>query len=481
MQVRKFEARTMREALEMVKIQLGPDAVILSAKDLSRRFGLAGEKSVEVTAAISDEAMQKKKFVESRLMPAQKERIQNSPARAQKNVIDSMVNKYLSQNAAMTAARDAKPRRYIDIHDEPTAAALNVPALASVTESASAGERIKNAAQRAWSAMQHQIESAPQPALTAAMAPPEVREEKLQIVALKSELSDLKKVLAQFQKVPQNLMAPSYPGSSAGLPYETSFIFEKLREAGIDEELITEILKEGLKLIPAAKLKNKALIEGWVAQSILKTTEIVPDSKVSKLHFFVGPSGAGKTSMLIKMASHLSIEQNKKIAILSADTTKVGAVDQMKIYTQILNVPFGVIRSQQDWVALTSQLGQFDAVLCDFPSLNLKNLDEISLLKKMIPQTTVGHALHLVLPATAKDADLMELVRRYLVIHPTDLIFSRLDESFQHGNLYNIMRKSKLPLHSFGIGPRIPEDFERSTSERVLDLIFKLTKMKPKG
>ncbi|HEY1079416.1 MAG TPA: flagellar biosynthesis protein FlhF, partial [Bdellovibrio sp.] len=67
MQVKKFEARTMKEALEMVKTQMGPDAIILSARDNNKSFGLVGEGSVEITAAVSDETLQKKKFAESRL------------------------------------------------------------------------------------------------------------------------------------------------------------------------------------------------------------------------------------------------------------------------------------------------------------------------------------------------------------------------------------------------------------------------------
>src|SRR6476620_7150662 len=117
MQVKKFEARTMKEALEMVKTQLGPDAIILSARDNNRSFGLVGEGSVEITAAVAEETLHKKKFAESRLREEDKQKLMRSPARVQKQVINQMVNKYVAQR------EDKMPRqitrtRYIDIDDD---------------------------------------------------------------------------------------------------------------------------------------------------------------------------------------------------------------------------------------------------------------------------------------------------------------------------------------------------------------------------
>ena len=77
MQVKKFEARSMKEALDLVKSQLGPDAIILSAKDNSRSYGLAGNGSVEITAAVSEEVLQKKKFVESRMRNEDRDKCEN--------------------------------------------------------------------------------------------------------------------------------------------------------------------------------------------------------------------------------------------------------------------------------------------------------------------------------------------------------------------------------------------------------------------
>src|SRR6185312_12856760 len=90
MQVKKFEAKTMKEALELVKVHMGPEAIILSAKDTHRGFGLMGEKSVEVTAAVSEETLRKKKIAESKLREDLRTRFQQIPATKQREFINKV-------------------------------------------------------------------------------------------------------------------------------------------------------------------------------------------------------------------------------------------------------------------------------------------------------------------------------------------------------------------------------------------------------
>lgn len=490
MQVKKFEARTMKEALEMVKTQLGPDAIILSARDNNRSFGLVGEGSVEITAAVSEETLQKKKFAESRLGDNDRERFQRASARTQKELIEKMVTKHVARTQQQ--ATPITQRRYIDIEDDQAA----VP----TTQTTSAEERIRLAAQRAWSAMQEQDRSlakqqtAPSSATQSMIAkvaakivpqqqaqqpqyqPQAANHETEEIRSLKNEIASLKQVITHFQAVPQTFTG-THPGADYGLSYDLSFMFEKLTQTGIAPDIAGEILNTAQETIPAMKIKNRSLVEGWVARHLLDTTNVVTEHRQTKVHCFVGPAGAGKTSSLIKLASQLVVREGKRIALLTTDTYKVGAVDQMRIYAQILNVPFSVLRGQNDWTQIMRYIQNLDAVLVDFTGLSLKSPEEIGMLKSLLPPAGVPSKTHLVLPATAKDQDAQELGRRYSVLGYSDVIFTGLDESTQHGTIYNFMRRLNVPLHSFGIGSRVPEDYEFATKERVLDLIFKITKV----
>lgn len=481
MQVKKFEARTMKEALEMVKTQLGPDAIILSARDNNKSFGLVGEGSVEITAAVSEETLQKKKFAESRLREQDREKFLKSPARQQKELIHKMVEKHVQKNQAPAAITQ---RRYIEIEDE-----AEFSRQQKVSD-----ERVRTAAQRALNAFQEQeeifaakgnmvkkaqtpVQQAAPVARPAAPAPAPAAKEAPEILALKNEIASLKQVISQFQQIPQNFVG-THPGADYGINYDLSFVFEKLVNAGMAKEIAAEILTSAQDSLPALKLKNKSLVEAWVARYVLDTTKVVSKPTQGKIHCFVGPAGSGKTSAMIKMASQMVIREGKKVALLTTDTFKVGAADQMRIYAQILNVPFSVIRSQNDWTNLMRYLANVDCVLVDYTGMSLKNNDEINMLKSLLPPQALNPNIHMVLSTNAKDSDATELGRRYSALGYKDVIFTSLDESTQHGTIYNFMKRFDVPLHSFGIGSRVPEDFEFATKERLLDLIFKITKFK---
>ncbi len=468
MQVKKFEARTMKEALEMVKTQLGPDAIILSARDNNKSFGLVGEGSVEITAAVSEETLQKKRFAESRLREQDREKFLKSPARQQKQLIHKMVEKHTQKQAGPAPITQ---RRYIDIEDE-----AELGRQQKISE-----ERVRNAAQRALHAFQEQDEifSRTSAAARKAQASAPVGKpvaDSQEILALKNEIASLKQVISQFQQMPQTFSG-SHPGADYGISYDLSFIFKKLTDSGVAAEIAAEILTLAQETLPPLKLKNHSLVEAWVARHVLETTKIATAPTSGKIHCFVGPAGSGKTSALIKLASQLVVREGKKIALFTTDTFKVGAADQMKIYAQILNVPFSVIRSQQDWTSLIRYLANVDCVLVDYTGLSLKNNDEIQMLKSLLPPAALNPTIHLTLSTNAKDADSTELGRRYSVLGYKDVIFTSLDESTQHGTIYNFMKRFDVPLHSFGIGPRVPEDFEFATKERLLDLIFRITKL----
>lgn len=454
MQVKKFEARTMKEALEMVKSQLGPEAIILSARDNHRSFGLVGEGSVEITAAVSEETLHKKKFVESRMRQVDLETFQKIPAKNQKSMIDKVVNNYSDRHQV----RPVTSTRYIEIDSDEVQEPPQAPAQRAATPAQVATAAKVNAA-----AAKAKLAQAAGVAKSAS-----------EIQALRAEIASLQNVIAHFKEVPQSLVG-THPGADYGIPFDLSFMFEKLTDAGVAAELSAEILVKAQENIPALKLKKKNLVDAWVARHILETTPIVENPGQSKIQFFVGPAGSGKTTAMVKLASHMVVNEGRKVALLTTDTFKVGATDQMRIYAQILNVPFAIIRSAADWDGIMKYLDRVDDVLVDSPGFGLKDPDEIHTLRRLMPPPILNPRVHYVASATSRDSDVMETARRYSILGFDDVIFTGLDEAAQHGTIYNFARRFGVPLHSFGIGSRIPDDFETATRERVLDLIFKIT------
>jgi flagellar biosynthesis protein FlhF len=462
MQVRKFEAKTIKEAIDLVKFHLGPEAIILSAKDNGKNFGLMGETSVEVTAAVSDLKLIQKQAAEKKLNTRNKAQYQGSSARAQKEYIEKVFTNHrdaatfeennIVQENKMALARASVPKtngitsaRYADITEDGTVENKPQPVAAAINYTPS------------------------RPAATV--------KSNSEVESLQNEIQHLRSMLSKFQSVPQNIIT-YHPGAEEGLPYELSFVFKKLLDAGMKHENIAEILKIANEVLPNEHKKKKAFVDGWVIKYLLEHIHTVEKPFKSKYQVFVGPTGQGKTSTVVKIACHLMMNEKKKVAILSGDHVKVGAADQLKTYAQIMNVPCGRITKQSDWPKIQAALENIDYVLLDTPGVNLRSEQDYEILKSVLPQNMPDMQVHYVQSCVARDLDAFEVAERFHFTKFQDVIFTRLDESVQHGIIYNFQKHFKVPLHSFGIGSGMPEDYELATKERLVDLLFNLSKIK---
>jgi flagellar biosynthesis protein FlhF len=458
MVVKKFEARSMKEALDMIKAEMGPEAIIIAGRDNSKRYGLVGEGSVEITAAIQPDRLQKKILAESKIPADLRDKIHRGSAKAHKEMIDKSSLRESSRLYELASNKTAvqskskipidRKQRYIDIEDdvEPAAAPNGT------------NEKLKMAAQRAWSAMQVERASETNSSLT----------------EMRTEINDLREIFKTFRDVPQT-MVQGHPGSEFGLKYELASAFERLVNVGISIPIVVEILRQVQDRMDSRPERTAGMIQGLIAQALAKRILLSEQSEDAKFEIFVGAGGHGKTSTLIKWAADLTLNEHKRVAILTTDSEKFGAPEQLKIYSQILNIPFMIVAENSDWSVIAEEAAGFDKILVDTPGVRFRVADEIQKLKQLLPPATLNARVHLVLSATAKDQDAIELGKRFSTIGYSDVIFTALDESFQHGVLLNFQEATGKPFHSFGIGPRVPEDFEFATRERILDLLLEHT------
>ncbi len=516
MQVKKFEAKSMKEALELVKVHMGPEAIILSAKDTHRGFGLMGEKSVEVTAAVSEDTLRRKKMAESKLREDLRQRFQQIPASKQREYINRVFVEREEQQREMVESdgtierrrngpsrqreavakvsadsrAETKGMRYIDIVDEE-----------DLREKGR--DRVRRAAERARSAgldvIQEQkraVAAAQRPARARGTAAfiPEVpvqaspvisrqateamvmRGQSAEIMALESQVRELKTLVERFQHMPQ-ISLSMHPGAEQGLSFEMSPMYQKLTGQGVQPEMATVMLKKAQKELGPEQARKSSMVDAWIVRQLLNTVEVCKNPMGGRYHVFMGCTGQGKTTTLVKFASHLLLKEKKTIAIISMDGIKVGAADQLRIYAQILNVPFAIVRNAEEWNVAQEKLGHIHHILVDCPGLNLRTMDEVDWLKHMLPPVEFGRTLHYVQSILAREEETFDIAGRYQMLGFHDVIFTRLDESSKQGMIIGFQNRFKVPLHSFGLGSRIPEDFEFATKERVVDFLFKLSKV----
>lgn len=441
MQVKKFEAKTMKEALELVKKELGPEAVILSARDNKRGFGLAGEGSVEITAAVSEMTLRKKQFTESKLPDREKQKFQSAPARQQKELIEKVVQNQIEK----TRPRPVTAQRYIDI--EPVTQAEPAP-----TQGAPSYAII------------------PSTALSPKAAVASQPRNDAEINQLKNEIQTLKSMLTKFQTIPQTVTESQFSTP------ELRGIYERLCDEQMHPLDAQSFVQKAQSGLPASRHRDRNMIEGWIARSIMDQSLLSDTGIEQKIHVFWGPPGVGKTTTLVKLAAQWMKSHHKKIALVTMDTLKVGATDQLKICAQILNAPFAVLRSSTDWQEILRYLDSVDHIFVDTPGPAIQLRREAEYCQGILGGKTSQHRNHLVLSAAYPKEMLQDLINRADLFSCDDLIVTHLDECQHFGAIYSLMLEMALPLHSFGLGTRMPDDFEMATRERVLDLIFHITK-----
>ena len=238
------------------------------------------------------------------------------------------------------------------------------------------------------------------------------------------------------------------------------------------DELIDEIEKKG-----KPDMQMDFALSNVYQKMILKfgqATLIKPAEKNPKLVFFIGPTGVGKTTTIAKIASKFCVEEKKKIALLTADTYRIAAAEQLRTYASILEVPFRVIYTPEEIVESVAQYRDFDYILVDTSGHSHQNQEQKTDILNLVQATgdDVDKEVYLVVSATTKYRDLVRIADAYKEIENFKIIFTKLDETTALGNLYNLRLYTGASLSYVTCGQNVPDDISpfnaQSTVKQIL-------------
>ena len=247
-------------------------------------------------------------------------------------------------------------------------------------------------------------------------------------------------------------------------------IYNQLVENEVDEKYVNQVISE---IEPT--LKKDAPVENILAaiyQKIVlklgKTEVIDIGANKCKYIFFIGPTGVGKTTTIAKIASKLKLEKKLNIALLTADTYRIAAVEQLHSYANILQVPLTVAYNESEIAQAHDDLKNFDIVLVDTAGRSHRDKeqkDDIERMIKSIPEEE--REVYLVLSVTTKYKDLVAITEAYSEITDYRLIFTKLDESACVGNIFNIKLLTGRPLSYATFGQKVPNDISRIDAQTI--------------
>ena len=237
-------------------------------------------------------------------------------------------------------------------------------------------------------------------------------------------------------------------------------------------ELIGEIQRKG-----KPDMQMDFVLSNVYQKMILKFGQaklIGPAEKKPKVVYFVGPTGVGKTTTIAKIASKFCVEEKKKIALLTADTYRIAAAEQLRTYPNILEVPFRVIYTPEEILQSVEEFKDVDYILVDTAGHAHQNEEQKQAILGFIHATddSIDKEVYLVVSATTKYRDLVGIADAYKAVDNYKLIFTKLDETTALGNLYNLRLYTGAPLSYVTCGQNVPDDISpfnpQSTVKQIL-------------
>lgn len=240
---------------------------------------------------------------------------------------------------------------------------------------------------------------------------------------------------------------------------EESSVMLKLKKSDMNEEVIKELLTE-LQDGTEEDLKN-------IVQKHIKLSE----PKESGIMVLVGPTGVGKTTTIAKLAGKFSLMEKKKVGLITVDTYRIGAVEQLRTYADIMNIPFSVVLTIKEMDQAINSMKDCDIILVDTTGRSSKNEMQISELRAFIERTH-SQNIHLVLSCTTKDNDIRAIVNGYKKINFQNIIITKLDETTTYGSVVNILKYTSKPISYFTTGQNVPDDIKMLTVEEISSLIL---------
>lgn len=241
--------------------------------------------------------------------------------------------------------------------------------------------------------------------------------------------------------------------------------FLKIKKKMIKQEVEDVLIQKMINGMVAHKIdpENHTEVANWISdfvESLLRISKYQPQSQYQRIIVFVGPTGVGKTTTLAKLAARFCLMEHRKIVLVTADTYRIAATEQLKTYGRIMGIPVEVANSDEDMQNILQKHKNADLVLLDTAGRSPSNEEQLLELKRFITSTQVDE-VNLVLSATTKYYDMIKIIEKFGLVTPINrMIFTKLDETRYYGAILNLMVNFQIPLSYYSTGQNVPDDLE---------------------
>ena len=283
---------------------------------------------------------------------------------------------------------------------------------------------------------------------------------------LLKEIADLKGMIADLRSTA--VLDIQYPEL---LEQAHSFLIEQDVDATIRAQIMAPLLE---KWRSAKQDVSRVEVQEWLRDSILTLLEWISMEEMGfnkKYINIVGPTGVGKTTTLAKVAAETMLNQKKKVAFITTDTYRIAAIDQLKTYAKILNVPIEVAYNLEDFKRAADRFSHYDIVFIDTAGRNFRNEQYVKDLGNIIDFSNELET-YLVLSLTSKQTDMDAIYRQFSTIPIKQVIFTKADETATYGSMINFIQRNQIAPFYITNGQNVPDDIVRATPTNIVNTIL---------
>lgn len=453
MNLKTYHADSIADALGQIKRELGREAVILHTRTYKKGgwFGWRARTRVEITATNS-----------VNVAPLRTRRNSARGPDAQRVVTGaSQAHRAYAQNAkarSVNAARD-------DVDQTSAGAATNdrAPAGAPMVAEAEIGSTVQGP----------NDEAAKEVARAALAAENRSAADSESHTLVMRELASVKRLVAGVLRSNQNQGLGPAPADA--LVEQYTALIEREVAAEIADEVITSVRDD----LTRAELGDQDRVMRAVRKRLAVfiptardcfSPEPTEDGRPRTIAL-VGPTGVGKTTTVAKLASIYKLRHGKRVGLVTSDTYRIAAVDQLRTYANIIGLPLRVALTPREMAGACAALSDCDVVLIDTAGRSQHDADRLRELREFI-HAADPHETHLVLSGAASESVMLEAAERFTVASPDRLIFTKLDEMVQYGAIINASTRIGAQLSFVTTGQEVPDHIEVSSADRLADLVL---------
>ena len=293
---------------------------------------------------------------------------------------------------------------------------------------------------------------------------------------IKQEITKLADKIKLIQEMFWEEKAPNR--NNLQIPPEFSEIYKLAKKSGMGDDHLENIMNLTLEHMPSRMRSSSSTIKRYFQVLLRKLIPIRVESQITKrskrVMMFVGPTGVGKTTTIAKLAARYSylLEKRSKVGIITLDTYRIGAVEQLFQYAKMMRLPIEDVVDPNDFNSALNALSHCDMILIDTVGSSQYDRQKLTKLESFIRKSDFKIDVNLVLSAGCKLEDLEDIYENFSFLDIDTLVFTKFDETKAFGTVFSLIYNINKPVSYFSIGQEVPDDIVVASSDFLVNCIL---------